>query len=424
MRWLYTLLLYLFMPVVLLHLLLRGLRNSDYLKRWSERFGFFSPPESRGGIVVHAVSVGEVNAASALVKALARLYPEMPISLTTFTPTGSDRVLSLFHQDVFHVYAPFDIPGAVKRFYDRVEPAILIVMETEIWPNLYFEARHRGVPVMIANARISERSYKGYRRLLRMTSAALGQVSRIGAQSQLDAGRLTRIGADPERMEITGNLKFDVSLPPSLVEQGQAIRTGWGVDRKVLLAGSTHEGDEGPVLEAFIRLLSKFPNALLVLVPRHPERFNRVAQQARQAGLAVSLRSEGIDCPASSQCFVVDTMGELQRLYAACDVAFVGGSLDRIGGHNVLEAAALSKPVLVGPHTFNFEDITQQLVATKAAIRVFDATQLEQATERLFVEPELRREMGRAGLELVRSGQGALAHTLEIVGELITAAAD
>ena len=196
----------------------------------------------------------------------------------------------------------------------------------------------------------------------------------------------------------------------------------WGAQRLVLLAGSTHEGDEGPILKAFPRLLNRFPQALLVLVPRHPERFARVAQAARAAGLDVSLRSKGISCPSSTQCFVIDAMGELLQFYAACDVAFVGGSLDRIGGHNVLEPAALSRPVLVGPHTFNFEDITEQLVAANAAIRVSNAAELEEATARLFTRPELRDQMGQAGLKLVRSGQGALERTLELVDELITPA--
>jgi 3-deoxy-D-manno-octulosonic-acid transferase len=424
MRWLYTLLFYLVMPLVLLHLLLRGFRSRAYLKRWSERFGFFDAPKQTGGIVVHAVSVGEVNAASALVKSLAKRYPDLPVCLTTFTPTGSDRALDLFRQAVFHVYAPFDIPGAVKRFYNRVQPSLLIIMETEIWPNLYFEANSRKIPIMIANARISERSFKGYRRLRRMTAAALHQVSHVAAQSPADARRLAELGVDDQKIEITGNLKFDVSLPQSLMEQGEVIRLAWGMQRQVLLAGSTHEGDEGPILTAFVRLLHRFPAALLVLVPRHPERFSRVAHQARAAGLRISLRSQGISCPADSQCFIVDTMGELQRLYAACDVAFVGGSLDRIGGHNVLEPAVFSKPILVGPHTFNFEEITQQLVATDAALRVTDAVELEQAAAQLFSQPELRAQMGEAGLRLVKSGQGALARTLERVDQLLTATVD
>jgi 3-deoxy-D-manno-octulosonic-acid transferase len=423
MRRIYTLLLFLAMPLVLLHLLLRGLRNPAYLRRWSERFGFFQAPPEKNGIVIHAVSVGEVNAASALVRCLASTYPDRSLCVTTFTPTGSDRVRDLFGDEVFHVYAPFDTPGAVKRFYSRVQPGLLIVMETEIWPNLYIEASGRGIPVMIANARISEHSFGGYKRLRRMTAFALSHASRIAAQSDLDAGRLIEIGADPARLEVTGNLKFDVSLPPSLVEEGTAIRHDWGRERMVLLAGSTHEGDETVIFQAFTVLLQSFPSALLVVAPRHPERFTRVAQQARAAGLDVSLRSEGMNCPASSSCFIIDTMGELQRLYAACDVAFVGGSLERIGGHNVLEPAALSKPVLVGPHTFNFEDITTQLVSTNAALRIHDAAGLAEAAARLFRDPELRKRMGKAGKDLVKSGQGALARTLQIVEELLTAKA-
>jgi 3-deoxy-D-manno-octulosonic-acid transferase len=424
MRWLYTFLIYLITPLVLLLLLIRGLRNRDWLKRWPQRFGWFDPPEKTGGIVVHAVSVGEVNVASTLVKALSQHFPGLPLCLTTFTPTGSDRVQSLFRDEVFNVYLPLDLPGAVKRFFDRVQPAFLIIMETEIWPNLYFEARRRGIPVMIANARISERSIRGYRRFRRMTTAALSQVSCIAAQSELDAGRLIEIGADETRLEVTGNLKFDVELPPGLLEQGEAIRQTWGSKRLVLLAGSTHEGDEKPVLEAFKRLLRQFPEALLVLVPRHPERFGRTAQLAQACGLTVCLRSELVDCPPSAQCFIVDAMGELLPYYAACDVAFVGGSLEAIGGHNALEPAALAKPVLLGPHTFNFEDITNQLLNTGAAIRVNNAGDLEKATARLFRQPDLRDQMGRAGLELVKSGQGALERTLEIVEGLITPEAD
>ena len=420
MRWLYTFLIYLITPLVLLLLIIRGLRNRDWLKRWPQRFGRFDPPEKTGGIVVHAVSVGEVNVASTLVKALSQRFPGRPLCLTTFTPTGSDRVQSLFRDEVFHVYLPLDLPGAVKRFFDRVQPAFLIIMETEIWPNLYFEARRRSIPVMIANARISERSIRGYRRFKRLTTAALSQVSCIAAQSELDAGRLIEIGADETRLEVTGNLKFDVELPPGLLERGEAIRQTWGSKRLVLLAGSTHEGDEKPVLEAFTQLLGQFPEALLVLVPRHPERFGRAAQLAQASGLTVCLHSELVDCRPSAQCFIVDAMGELLPYYAACDVAFVGGSLEAIGGHNALEPAALAKPVLFGPHTFNFEDITNQLLNTGAAIRVNNAKDLEEASTRLFRQPDLRNQMGRAGLELVKSGQGALERALEIVEGLIT----
>lgn len=420
MRWLYSFLIYLITPLVLLLLVIRGRRNRDWLKRWPERFGWFDPPQKTGGIVVHAVSVGEVNAASTLVKSLPVCFPERPICFTTFTPTGSDRIHKLFGDEVFHIYIPLDLKGAVKRFFDRLQPALLIIMETEIWPNLYFEARRRGIPVMIANARISERSIRGYRRIKRLTTVTLRQVSCIAAQSKLDAERLIEIGAPEKRLEVTGNLKFDVELPPGLLEQGEMLRQSWGTQRLVLLAGSTHEGDEKPVLEAFQRLLGQFPDALLVLVPRHPERFDRAAERVQSGGLSICLHSTNIACPPSAQCLIVDAMGELLHYYAACDVAFVGGSLDPAGGHNALEPAALAKPVLLGPHTFNFEEITDQLLTSGAAIRVKNARELEQAATRLFMQPDLRLQMGRAGLELVKSGQGALERTLKIVQKMIT----
>jgi 3-deoxy-D-manno-octulosonic-acid transferase len=424
MHSLYSLLIYLATPLILGYLALRGLRDRGYATRWSERFGRFGAPGATGGIVVHAVSMGEVNAAAPLLREIQKSFPERPLTVTTFTPTGSDRVRALFGDDVFHVYAPLDLPGAVRRFFDRVQPRLLIIMETEIWPNLYREAATRGVPILIANARISEKSYGSYRRLRRLTASALARVNRFAAQSERDASRLIEIGADPARVQVTGNLKFDLRLPPSLLEQGDSIRLAWGTDRLVLLAGSTHEGDEKPVLTAFCRILDDFPGALLILVPRHPERFGRAAQQARAAGLAVSLRSEGASCPRGTQCFVVDAMGELLRYYAACDVAFVGGSFAAIGGHNLLEPAALSKPVLVGPHTANFADITNQLLEAGAAIRVSSDRDLEQTVSGLFADPEKRDRMGRAGYELVKSGQGALDRTLDIVSNLITPVTD
>ena len=424
MRSLYTLLLYLATPLLLLYFLLRGLRSRDYLKRWPERFGWFEPPDRAGGITVHAVSMGEVNAASMLVQELIRRCPDDPLCLTTLTPTGSARVRELFGDAVFHVYIPLDLPGAVRRFLDRVRPRLLVIMETEIWPNLYHQAAARGIPILIVNARISEHSFGAYRRLRRLTGAVLRKTSGIGAQSALDRQRLLEVGARDGQITVTGNMKFDVRVPPSLTEQGEALRLAWGTQRRVLVAGSTHEGDERALLAAFNRLLVTFPDALLVLVPRHPERFARAAQLARQSGLTVSLRSAGISCPVGTQCFVVDAMGELLRYYAAADVAFVGGSLEPIGGHNVLEPAALSKPVLFGPHTANFADITRQLLESEAAFRVADAEQLEAAVRRLFSAPDLRDRMGRAGLELVKSGQGAVARTLEMIERQLTARAD
>jgi len=426
MRLLYSFLLYLVTPLVLVYLFLRGLRGGGYRDRWSERFGRFdapvTPPGTAGAILVHAASLGEVNAAAALLRELRLRFPLRPLFISTVTPAGSARVRELLGGDTFHIFAPLDLPGAVRRFYDRLAPDLLVVMETEIWPNLFGEAARRGIPIVIANARISPRSLGRYRRLRGFTAQVLRQVSAIGAQSEADAARLREIGAPSERLTVTGNLKFDVRLDPGLPGYGAALRRAWGVGRPTVLGGSTHEGDERPLLQAFRGLLPDFPEALLLLAPRRPERFARAAQLARDAGLQVALRSAGLELPAGTQCLVIDSMGELPMFYAACDVAFVGGSLEPHGGHNVLEAAALARPVLVGPHTFNFEDITRRLADAGAAWRVTDAADLEAALRRLLAEPALREEMGEAGRRELETGQGALDRTLALIQERLTPA--
>jgi 3-deoxy-D-manno-octulosonic-acid transferase len=418
MRRLYSLLLYLLMPLVLAYLFLRGLRDRRYLARWGERFGFFNPPDRTGGIWVHAVSMGEVNAASVLIRGLVAAYPDWPLYVTTFTPTGSERVRELFGDEAFHVFVPFDLPGAVRRFFDRMQPGLAVILETEIWPNLYRQAARRSIPSVLANARISERSFSRYRRLRGLTATALGDITMIAAQSEGDARRFEVLGAGAGQITVTGNLKFDLNLPPSLHEEGDSIRLAWGTNRRVLVAGSTHEDDEIPLLKAFVNLLEDFPDALLVLVPRHPERFGRAAALARTAGLEVALRSDGVSCPPQTQCFVIDAMGELLRYYAAGDLAFVGGSLANIGGHNTLEPAALAKPVVVGPYTANFADITRQLLDAGAAVQVGDREELQTELKRLFSEPDSRDRMGLAGRELVQKGQGAVERTLAVVRNL------
>lgn len=418
MRTLYSLLLYLLLPLVLAYLFLRGLRDRGYLARWPERFGVFDPPPRRGGIWIHAVSMGEVNAASALIRGLASAYPGVPLYITTFTPTGSGRVRDLFGDAAFHVFIPFDLPGSVRRFFDRIQPGLAIVLETEIWPNLYHQAAGRGIPSLLVNARISDRTFSRYRRFRGLVAPALADLTRIAAQSEGDAERLESLGAPAKRVSVSGNLKFDLNLPPSLLEEGALIRTAWGTHRCVLVAGSTHEDDERPLLDAFVSLLRDEPDGLLVLVPRHPERFGRAALLARAAGLNVALRSDGVSCPPETQCFVIDAMGELLRYYAAGDIAFVGGSLAPIGGHNTLEPAALARPVVVGPHTANFADITRQLLDAGAALQVEDGAELETVLKRLFRDAEARDRMGLAGRELVQDGQGAVERTLAIVKDV------
>lgn len=424
MRRLYSLLLYLLLPLVLLYLLFRGFRDRRYLSRWAERFGFFTAPADSGGIVVHAVSMGEVNAASVLIRGLADAYPNDRLCVTAFTPTGSARIRELFGDSVFHVYSPLDLPGAVNRFFNRVRPRLLVIMETEIWPNLYHQAARRGIPIVVANARISDHSLNSYQRFRRLTAGALANADCIAAQSRQDGDRLMSIGAPQDRVQVTGNLKFDLALPPSLHEEGESIRLAWGPHRPVLVAGSTHEKEETVVVGVFRRLLGQFPDALLVLAPRHPERFSRAAQSARSSGLEVSLRSESPVCRPQTQCFVIDTMGELQRYYAAGDAAFVGGSLEPIGGHNPLEPAALSKPVLFGPHMFNFADISRQLLQAGAALEVANGQELEEQLTRLFRDPVLRDDMGRAAHQLFKNGQGAVDRTLQIIDRILNTLPD
>jgi len=419
MHILYNLAIYLLTPVLLLHLLWRGLRDRDYWYRWSERFGFFQPPLAKNGVVVHAVSVGEVNAAIPLIRGLQTRWPEIPIVVTGFTPTGSARIQEVLGDSVFHIYAPLDLPGAVRRFYARVQPRMLIIMETEIWPNLYRKAAKLDIPVVIANARVSEKSLKGYQMLPRLAAEVLGSVAWVAAQTETDAARLIQCGTPASRVDVTGSLKFDIRVPASLLEEGEIIRLGWGFSRPVLLAASTHEGDDEPVLNAFVEVLKNHPDALLVLVPRHPERFGRAAQLAKAHGLSIQLRSETEVCAAQSNCFVVDTMGELLRYCAAADVAFVGGSFAPLGGHNVLEPAALGKPVLFGPHMFNFAEISARLVQRGAAMEVADAEQLAAAVSALFSDPNRCDQMGRAGLRLVSEGRGALVRTLDQIEKIL-----
>ena len=333
MRIFYTFLLYLLSPLVLLRLAWRGLRAPDYWRRWPERFGSVAPALGKQVIWIHAVSVGEVQAAEPVVRALLEHHPDYSLLITTVTPTGSARVRSLFGQEVAHVYAPYDLPGSVKRFFDRVRPQLAIVMETELWPNLFHRCRQGGVPLLLVNARLSARSEKGYGRVPGLVSVTLSAVTEIVAQGEVDAARFARLGADPARITVTGNLKFEQRVQPSLLERAEVLRRDWGVARPVWIAASTHEGEDELLLDVFADLRKQFPDCLLVITPRHPERFETVAALCLQRGYQTVLRSEHTACTPETAVYMADTMGELPLLYAASDVAFVGGSLVRHGGH-------------------------------------------------------------------------------------------
>lgn len=417
-RYLYNVLIYLAAPVALLVQLWRGLRDPSYRDRLGERFGFGAALDE-DSIWVHAVSVGEVQAAAPLVRALRKRYAAVPLVLTTVTPTGAERARQLFGADVVLRYVPFDLPGSVRRFFDRVRPRVALIMETELWPNLYSECGRRTIPLVLSSARISPRSVRRYRRLVPLFRDALSHGIVIAAQSAADAERFRSIGANPARTHITGNIKFDFELRPDIERLGRAWREAQVPDRPVWVAGSTHEGEEELLLDAHQRLQREHPRALLVLVPRHPNRFEAVAALLTRRGVSWASRASGQ--PIGGDCAVLlgDTMGELMLFYAAADVTFVAGSLQPVGGHNLLEPAAVGVPILTGPHNFNSEDVFRKMQEAGAVRVVDDAPALAGALVKLLADDAARRDMGAAGLAVVRDNRGALDRLVGLVTPLI-----
>lgn len=418
MRFLYIAATYLLTPIVLASLLWRGIRNRGYWQGLGQRFGRLPdlPPTER--IWVHAVSVGEVQAAAPLVRALSKRYPEYGILITTVTPTGQARVRSLFGDTVTHLYAPYDLPGVLRRFFDRVRPVAAIIMETELWPNLFHECGKRGVPLVLASARISPRSVNRYRRFLPLFRDALAHGIVIAAQSERDAERFLSLGANPARTHRIGNIKFDLDdsrnpqVPRDLLMPGGLVRPIW-------IAASTHRGEEQSALEAARLVLAQIEDALLVLVPRHPERFESVVQRVARSGLRYQRRSENESCAPGTQVFVLDTLGELPDFFAIADVAFVGGSLVPIGGHNMLEPAAASVPVLTGPHYFNAPDIAETLLAEEAAVVVNDAQELGSQVLRFLTSKSLRDATGERARRVIDNNKGTLERLLQLVTPLL-----
>lgn len=416
-RFSYTLLYYLLLPVVFTRLLLRARKAPLYRKRWAERLGFFNAPVQANGLWVHAVSVGETIAAAPLIKQIQRAYPDLPITITTMTPTGSERVRALFGDSVFHVYVPYDTPGAVKRFLHRVKPRVALVMETELWPNLVHYCSTQQIPVLIANARLSERSARGYGRFEKLSRDMLSKVSAIAAQGEDDGQRFVALGLTQQKLHITGSVKFDIQVTDELISAGKTLRRQWGEQRPVLIAASTHQGEDEQMLDAFSQVLKQHPNTLLVLVPRHPERFNDVATLCRAQGFDCALRSKVEPVTPSTQILVGDTMGEMMLLFAASDIAFVGGSLVASGGHNYLEPAALRMPVLSGPHVFNFTDISQMLVAAGGMTLVDNPQQLAERVNHWLSDPVSAQQVGDAAQSVVENNRGAQQRLFELIEE-------
>ncbi len=410
-RVLYSLMLYLLLPWALLHLVWRARKQPAYLEHVGERFGIFPHKMPSRVIWIHAVSVGETRAAEPLVKALQARHPEHRILLSHGTPTGRQTGVDLYGDSVERCYLPYDFAWASRRFLRRFRPVVGVFMETEIWPNLIRASADAGVPVYLVNARMSEKSARGYQRVGGLTREALSKLSGIGAQTERDAQRLAKLGARDVR--VTGNIKFDRLAPAEILALGVTLRNWFGAQRPVFLAASTRDGEETMILNALAD--AAIPELLTVIVPRHPQRFDEVAALVKQRGLKFQSRSENRPIETDTRVVIGDSMGEMFAYYAACDIAFVGGSLLPLGGQNLLEACAVGRPVIVGPHTFNFEEATRGAIEAGAAVRAADAGELGNTISQLLGDSNRRLAMSDAGKRFTEEHRGATEKTLDLI---------
>ncbi|MGI9213871.1 MAG: lipid IV(A) 3-deoxy-D-manno-octulosonic acid transferase [Methylococcaceae bacterium] len=426
MRFVYSLLFYCALPLVMVRMAYRSIRLPAYGHRWNERLALYGRPNfplksKSARLWFHAVSVGEAESAFPLIRAIQNQYPDLSILVTTTTPTGSARVIDTLGHTVEHVYLPYDLPDCVERFLARFKPSLGIIMETEIWPNLYTACLNRKIPLALVNARLTERSARGYAWVGGLIKVCLQAVSLLAAQTLSDAQRYLRLGMDSQRVVITGNIKFDAELSPNRLAETRKARELLFGTRPVWIAGSTHHGEDEHVLAAHKLLLSRYPDLALILAPRHPERMDAVAALITAMGLTLNRRSQNSDRQIDESVYLLDTLGELKFLYATADVAFIGGSLITAGGHNMLEPAAIGLPVLFGPHVYNFEEIATRLQECGGGAMISDATQLAEQVDRLIGDPLLRTEWGIQAQAFVNANQGAARRVLEQLTPLIEA---
>jgi 3-deoxy-D-manno-octulosonic-acid transferase len=419
LRYLYQIVLYFALPFLMLRLWYRGRQSPGYNHRWWERLGFAPILSDSAVIWIHAASVGEVVAAAPLVQALKRNYPQHKLLFTTTTATGAKRLKQLLADKVQHCYVPYDFAGAIKRFLRRVHPQLIIIMETELWPNILHYARQQQLPILLANARLSAHSAQGYRWLNKLMTQMLQNITLIAAQTEEDAARFLKLGADPARVAIWGNLKFAMNVPEDLAQRGLKLRESLGADRPVWVAASTHPGEEELILQAHQQIRQTFPTCLLILVPRHPERFDAVAQLCQQQGFRIARRSVTSDAALNSDIFLGDTLGEVLLFYAASDIAFVAGSLIPQGGHNLLEPAAVGVPILTGPHLFNFTAIAEMLFKNDAAIQVNDAAQLAATVVQLLNDKIQCEKIVQRAHQIIQQNQGVLQRYLDWLKPLL-----
>ncbi len=414
-RLIYTFTLWLLLPYVFFHLLWRARKQPEYLQHVAERFGFYNFKISKPVIWLHTVSVGETRAATSLVQRLQQTYPEHQILLTHTTPTGREASEQLYGDKVLRVYLPYDYPFAVRSFLRHFKPLAGVLLETEIWFNLIHYCKDSSVPLLLLNARLSEKSAARYGRFPNLAKAGLSQLSAVAAQSEDDAARLISLGA--KKVSVMGNMKYDIEPPAAMLETGTKLRKLFGENRPVFLAASTRVGEEALILDALKQI--NIPNLLTVIVPRHPQRFDEVAALLSQRGISFQRRSNHSKNIDHNQIVIGDSMGEMFAYYAACDIAFIGGSLLPFGGQNLIEACAVGKPVLIGPHTYNFTEASNLAVEQGAAVRVQDANNLAEKLQQLLTQPELLSQMSKAGLHFVHANKGATDKAIAIIAQAI-----
>ena len=421
MRSMYHTLTYILLPFLVLFWFAKSLLNKSYLDRLTQRFGFSYPKLNSGSIWIHAVSVGEVQASIPLVNELRQHYPYKEIIITTVTPTGSKQVKNIFKDAVETSYIPFETNFAIKNFFNSIKPSVALIMETEIWPNLFKECGSRGIPLILVSARISEKSLINYKRFLPLFRDTLSHGILIAAQSQIDADRFLALGASKDRTWIMGNIKFDFKLPEEILTKAKIYRSKIFPRRHIWIAASTHEHEEEIILEAHKNISKKIENLLLILVPRHPERFAKITQILKEDNWIYSKKSDDQDIPESCQVLLIDTIGELLFFYACSDVAFVGGSLLPVGGHNLLEPAAIGLPIITGAHTFNQKEMTDRLIQVDALRIVHNANSLSSDVIFFLTNTEESKNAGQRGKLIVESNKGAIKSLMKrlyiIIGE-------
>lgn len=410
---LYNILIVLALPGVLLRLLWRSRKNPGYALRIHERFGFYGQTFQKGGIIIHAVSVGETVAAQPLIEMLLKHYPDQPITITSMTPTGSARVKNTFGSSVQHVYLPYDYPWVLRRFFKTFEPSKLIIMETEWWPNLFIQAKKRNIPLYVANARLSERSLKGYLKIASLSKKMAECITHISAQTQSDAERFIALGVPPQRVSVAGNIKFDFTVDSLTLERSAKFKANLNA-RPVWIAASTHAGEEAIVIQTIQKVLQQSPEALAIVVPRHPERFASFYQALCSAGLTVARRSTNQTPEKNTQVYLGDTMGELVLMYGAADVAFVGGSFVPSGGHNMLEAAMMGCAIVMGPHLENVKTQSAELIKRQGMIGVDTPEVLAEQIVTWLNNPQQKDKCVKHAQAFMQDNKGAVERTFNL----------